>query len=108
MNNNSQSNESTHVYPAMYMTAVNMFDWPILEPTEIAQLKQINRKVSKTEKKEKASSKTSCVSQTVKKENEKAIDNQKAIPNNIKQMKMDETDHEANIKGYYKYSTIFK
>jgi hypothetical protein len=42
------------------MTAINMFDWPILEPAEIAQLKQKNRKVSKTEKKEKAPSKTSC------------------------------------------------
>ena len=100
MNIYSQSNESNHVYPAMYMTAINMFDWPVLEPSEIAQLKQKNRKVSKTEKKEKAPSKTSCVSKTVKKENEKAIENHKAILNNIKQMKMDEADDDNNIKGY--------
>jgi hypothetical protein len=108
MNNNSQSNESNHVNPAMYMTAINMFDLSILKPTEKAQLKQKNIKVSKTEKKEKAPSKSSCVFKTVEKENEKAIENQKAIPNNIKQMKIDETDDEDNIKGYYKYSTIFK
>jgi hypothetical protein len=92
MNNNSQSNEYNHINPAMYMTAINMFDWPILEPAEIAQFRQKNRKVSKTEKKG----------------NEKAIENQKTIPNNIKHMKMDEADDEDNIKGYYKYSTIFK
>jgi hypothetical protein len=111
---NHQSNQSNeyefnHVNPVMYMTAIDIFN--IHELTNIEQQapsKHKNKKVAKAEKKEKASSKASCASKTEKKENEKVIENQKEIATNIKQMKMDETDEEHNIKGYYKYSTIFK